>query len=471
MKLLLTTFILPLVINSCQSGTTKPETTAVEASTANTAEPLIAPPDFPMTPDTIEVRGKFQQGCDMPRMIKIAEHNELSAPWKEIAVNASGEFVYRTYLTEPRRIAMRTEKKANYDFIATTNEKIYQVDINCFNKVEKLELKGSAENTAYHPYALANRKFRNEIDSFARQDISNPEVFAKLKNKITEYQKSIDGIASANPATFTAKVLIASEKLPEGSLNSAESLRKNWLQREAFANPQLYNDFQGGRILSNYLAICDRKADQFEVVDRLMKIGVKNPEAAKRLQQVAYNNFYNRHEEELVIAYIKWADANPTAMYNQSVKMQLAKLKKVMPGSQLIDITLNDPKGTPKKLSDVVNSAKLTLLIFYSPTCDHCQLEIPQLKPIWDQYKSKGLKIYIIGFDATAEEWAWFIKNKSYPEWTHVFEYPGYHPSDIYVVNYTPTFILIDSQGKIITRLPELEDVKSDIPRLLQPLS
>ncbi|HXH18333.1 MAG TPA: TlpA disulfide reductase family protein [Chitinophagales bacterium] len=472
MNVVFTAFILPLLANSCQSSTTPSEGVAAEATVTETAaasgtQRAVPPDDFPMKPDTIEVRGKFMQGCMLPRIIKIAEHNELSAPWREVPV-VNGEFKYRFYLAEPRRIALRTENRTGYDFIATTGQPVYQLEIACVNGMEKPELKDSPENVPYRLFSSANKKFREDLDKFAKEDLGKPDVFANVKKTISDYHQTLADIAAAHPGTFTAAVLCAAEKLPEEALESPETLRKNFLLREAFANPHIYNDFLGGRILSNYLAICDRKADQYPVFDGMMNIAVKNPDAAKRLQQVAYNVFYNRHEEEMVTAYIKWADVNPAGMYNQSVKMQLAKLKKVMPGNQFTEITLNDPSGAPKKLSDAVKSGKLTLLVFYSPTCEHCQAEIPQLKPLWEQYKSKGLKIYIVGFDATAEEWSWFIKNKASPEWTHVFEYPdGFHPSDLYVVNYTPTFILIDSTGNIITHLPELEDVKADIPRIL----
>jgi len=469
MRAILIAVILPLLINSCQSGITKSdmplpaekaEASAVNKQTAVTFE------EFPMKPDTIEVRGKFLQGCEMPKMIKIAEHNELSAPWKEVPV-VNGEFRYRLYLAEPRRIALRSEKRTSYDFIATTKEPKYELEIACASGMEKFDLKNSTENIPYRLFSSANKKFREDLDKLGKEDLTKPEVFANVQKTITEYQKTVADIAAAHPNSFTAKVLCAAEKLPDGALNSLDALRKNFLKREAFASPLIYNDFLGGRILSNYLSICDRNADQYEVVAGMLNIAAKNQDAAKRLQQVTYNVFYNRHEEELITAYIKWADANPSLMYNQSVKNQLTKLKKVMPGNQFTDFALKDPAGAQKKLSEVVNSARLTLLVFYSPTCEHCQAEIPQLKPIWDKYKSKGLKIYCIGFDATNEEWDWFIKNKASTEWTHVFEYPGYHPTDMYVVNYTPTFILIDSQGKIISRLPELEDIKTDIPRLL----
>ena len=474
MRLLFTAFILPLFINACQSTNSETKAASTEAASSQPAETAVGSNQseavqsgFEMKPDTITVRGKFASDCDMPKIIKIAEHNELSSPWKETQVNANGEFNYKMYLAEPRRIALRTEKRANYDFIATTKKKVYDVDIACFNKVEKLELKDSEENAAYHPFGLANRKFRNELDTYAEQDISNAETFGKLKAVIQEYQKEIAGIAAAHPKTFTASVLCAAEVLPEGSLASADALRKNFLKREAFADPHLYNDFLAQRIIYNYLAIRDKNADSNELIETLMNTGAKNPEAAKRLQQITYNIFYNKKEEGLLMSYIKWAEANPDAMHNPSVKGSLARLGKVMPGNEILDIQLNDPSGVARKLSETAASSKLTLLVFYSPTCNHCQEDIPKLKPVWDQFKAKGLKIYIVGFDSTNDEWDWFIKNKAYSEWTHVFD-QSQRVSYQYVVNYTPTYVLIDSKGKIISRMADLAHVQSEIPNLFK---
>lgn len=450
-----------------------PSASAETASptTSESLAPAAMPGDYVMKPDTIEIRGKFQAGCTKPSIIKVAQHTELGdAGFKQVAVNANGEFTYRIYLSEPRRIAMRTESRTNFDFIATTKEKVFTIDITCANGAEKLELKNSPENVAYRLFANANKKYKDDLDAAGKLDLSVAENFAQLKNKINEYQKTLTEIAAAHPATFTATVFCAAEKLPDGSLASIDALRKNFLQREALANPYIYNDFLGQRILLNYIAICDRKADQTNAVNSAMTIAAKSQDAAKRLQQICYNVFYNRHEEQFVTAYIKWAESNPTLMFNSTVKMSLQRLKHVMPGSQLTDIQLKNPSGAIKKLSETVaSSTKLTLLIFYSPTCEHCQAEIPQIKPLWEQYKAKGLKIYAVGFDATNAEWNAFISGKASPEWTHVFEYPdGTQYSYQYVVNYTPTYIFINPQGKIVSRFPTFDDVKTRLPELMK---
>lgn len=461
---------------ACQSSTPEAKETPAaavspEASTPATTESYGAVPmpgDYAMKADTIVIRGKFQAGCTMPKIIKIAEHNELNSPWKEVAVNPNGEFVYKMYLAEPRRIAIRTEKRTSYDFIGTTKEKNFVLDITCTNGLESIELKNSAENLAYRPFNNANKKFRDVLDSIAKLDMNKPEVFAVLKTKINDYHKTLNGISSAHPNTFTGMFLCAAEKLPDGSLNSLTDLRKNFLNREVFANPHLYNDFLGQRILLNYLSIADRNADQTEQIAKMMNIAAKNVDASKRLQQITYNIFYNRHEEQLMTAYVKWADTNPTALHNPTVKGSLQRLKRVIAGNTYIDIELKDPAGAPKKLSQNMGS-KLTLLVFYSPTCDHCQAEIPQLKPMWQQYKSQGFKIYAVAFDATKAEWDAFIAQKGSAEWVNVFEYPdGPMFSYQYVVNYTPTYIFIDAQGKIVKRFPTFDDVKRDLPALMK---
>jgi len=463
MRLFLTAILLPLIITSCQS-----ESPGSKPAEANVATPAaVQAPSFPMTPDTIQVRGKFLPGCTMPNNIRIAIHNVDNSFWKDVPVSKTGEFSYKQFLNEPRRIALRTIYGVKFDFFATTQEKVYQIEIACNKGAETFSIIGSTENDAYQPFSAANKKLQSDLDSFAKQDISKPETFNLLKQTLTEYQKTMDDISVKYPNTFTGKVFAPAEKLPEGSLSSLEMLRKNFLQRDAYANPQIYNDFLPQRILLNYLAIRDKKGDPNEPVSTLMNIVSKNPEAAKRLQDIMSSIFYKMHQEDLFVAFINWSERNPDKMYNQSVKGRLQNMKRLVPGSPLIDFQLNDPNGKPNKLSDVVKSGKLTVLIFYSPTCGHCKEKVPQLIPLWDKYKSKGLKIYAVGNDANTDDWKKFINEHAKPEWVHALEAEtGTRPSDQYFSE-NPTFILIDGQGKIVSRVADLEFVKEKIVELL----
>lgn len=463
MKFYLPLIALQLLLTSCQSGSGNQEKTP-EAAPA--AAPAFV---YQMKPDTITIKGKFLQGCTVPGNIRIALHNVDNTFWKDVAVSKTGEFSYKHFLTEPRRIALRTIYGVKFDFFATTAEKTYQIEITCDKGAETFAIAGSSENEAYQPFSAANKKFQADLDSLAKKNLKDKDVFAQLSQTITGYQQTIKDIAAKYPNTFTGKVFCPMETLPEGSLASLESLRGNFLKRDAYSTPLVFNDFLPQRILLNYIAIREKSAaDATNAVETLLGIALKNPEAAKRLQDMMSSIFYKMHQEDLVIAYINWADRNPDKMYNQSVKGRLQNLKAVVAGNNMIDFQLTDHTGKVRKLSETVNSAKLTALIFYGPTCGHCKEKVPQLIPLWEKYKDKGLKIVAVGSDSKEEEWRKFITEHAKPEWVHYFETESSaHPSNSYYAE-NPTFVLIDGQGKIVSRIWDLDFVKEEIQRRLE---
>lgn len=447
--------VIPLsLVTFCQSASTTQEQAAVSA-TPQQEEKI---PAVPMTPDTIIIRGRFADNCPVKEGLKIALHNVDNTWWKDLPVT-KGEFVFRHYLTEPRRVAIRTIYGVKFDFFVTTKEKVYEIEISCPEKTEQFSVKGSEENAAYVVYSNANKDLQTTLDSLAKQDITKEDVFMLVRKTIEDYQKTLADVASAHPGTFTAQVFCEAEKLPEGSLNSLEALQKNFLKRPAYANPQIYNDFLPQRILLNYIALRTKDSDPNEPIETLMSIALKNKKAAINLQENMSNIFYRMHQEDLVKAYINWADRNPDKMYNQNVKQRLQNLKKVVAGSPMIDFELKDPTGKLQKLSETVKSGKVTALIFYSPTCGHCKEKVPLFVPLWDEYKNKGLKIFAVASSAKEEEWKSFIKTHAKPDWVHVFQYEeGSQPSDLYYAS-NPTFILIDSGGTILSRIGDEEDV------------
>jgi len=463
MRFYLTVFFLQFFFTSCQSGSNKPEET--KATVAPAATPVVT---YQMKPDTIEVRGKFLTGCTVPANIRIALHNVDNTFWKDVPVSKTGEFSYKHFLTEPRRAALRTLYGVKFDFFTTTAEKVYEIEITCDKGAETFAIKGSAENDAYQPFSAANKKFQTDLDSLAKNNLAEKKSFALLKQTVSEYQKTMKDIAAKYPNTFTGKVFCPMETLPKRSLASIEALRKNFLQREAYSTPLVYNDFLPQRILLNYISIREKNAGADAAVATLMNIGLKNPEAAKRLQDMMSSIFYKMHQEDLVLAFIKWADANPDKMYNQSVKARLLQLKAVVAGSNMIDFQLNDPAGKPRKFSETVNASKLTVLVFYGPTCGHCKEKVPLLIPLWEKYKDKGLKIVAVGSDATDADWRKFITEHAKPEWVHFYETEtSAHPSNSYYAE-NPTFILIDGQGKVVSRIWDLDFVIEEIEKRLK---
>lgn len=417
----------------------------------------------------IEVRGKVISPCNLNKPIKIRDYNVMGSEFKDVNLNANGEFSYHFEINEPKQLSVKSGS-LHIDFLATTKEKVYNIEIYCDKTHgDTMIIKNSNENNAFAKLYYANKTVQDKLQNLAKGNIGTAENFAQVKKIFANYQTKITALAAASPGSYTATVFIPSEKLPEQSFASIDALRKSYFKRDVLSNPVYYNTFLSSRIMLGYMSLRDKGDNANKWIGDAMAMASKNPESAKRLQQVFYDLCYYRKEEKMLVAYQQWASAHPNGMFNLVVKAQLKNLESIMTGSTFTEIELKDPKNISHKLSTDVSSSNLTLLIFYSPTCSHCQEQLPQLVPVWNKYKNKGLKIYAVGYDGTAAEWNSFIKSFSTPEWTNVWEpieMPN-RPTVKYVVNVTPALILIDKQGKIIERFDELEDVVKQISKRL----
>ncbi len=106
---------------------------------------------------------------------------------------------------------------------------------------------------------------------------------------------------------------------------------------------------------------------------------------------------------------------------------------------------------TKKEESMSALKAKYTLIVFYSPTCGHCQHEMPSLDSLYRAVlKDKGVKVYTVATEGEEKAITDFINKNKINEWTNTWD--SKHTSDYhskYDVYSTPTIYLLDER-KII---------------------
>lgn len=107
---------------------------------------------------------------------------------------------------------------------------------------------------------------------------------------------------------------------------------------------------------------------------------------------------------------------------------------------------------TGKAVTMQDTKAKYTMLVFYSPTCGHCDHEIPLLDSVYEAtLKMKGVRVYTVATEGTEQQVKDFLKKKKLEtKWTNTWD-PDYK-SDArqrYDVYSTPTIYLMDEK-KII---------------------
>ena len=164
--------------------------------------------------------------------------------------------------------------------------------------------------------------------------------------------------------------------------------------------------------------------------------------------------FFEQDFENHAALYTAVRDALITDYPNDTFVKHLSdRLRGVLlPGMEAPDISMKDPDGNIRRLSDL--RGKVVLLDFWASWCGPCRQENPNVVRLYKKYHDKGLEIYSVSLDKEKAKWLKAIKDDGL-EWpNHVSDLNGWTSSGgkTYGIMSVPNTTLIDRDGKIITR-------------------
>ncbi len=92
---------------------------------------------------------------------------------------------------------------------------------------------------------------------------------------------------------------------------------------------------------------------------------------------------------------------------------------------------------------------KPALLVFWAPWCNVCRRELPEISRFYKEGRPDALEVVSIGFSDTRSNVEAFVKERA-----DSFAFPAAYDEDRWVsqafkVNATPTYVLLDDQGRI----------------------
>lgn len=99
---------------------------------------------------------------------------------------------------------------------------------------------------------------------------------------------------------------------------------------------------------------------------------------------------------------------------------------------------------------------KKTLLVFYDSNCGHCSGLLKELRGKYNKLKSSGVRVITISSDM--DKYTFETKSRDFP-WKDVYcDYMGLKGMNFinYGITGTPSLVLLDHEGKIISRAAEL---------------
>lgn len=182
--------------------------------------------------------------------------------------------------------------------------------------------------------------------------------------------------------------------------------------------------------------------------------------------------FIRQHPESILGIYMLQSELNthPHNPYIETAYLQMSeKVKNTRPGLKLaaaiersksLQIGETAPafvsyglEGEQIALSDY--KGNYVLLVFWSPTCDHCLDNLAELKNIHSLYKDKGLEIISYAVENKNGQYTWKEAiEKNGLEWTNISDLKLWDCDIIkaYKAYEVPANFLIDQEGKIIAR-------------------
>ena len=152
----------------------------------------------------------------------------------------------------------------------------------------------------------------------------------------------------------------------------------------------------------------------------------------------------------LVLAFISilaWDKVNQK--FNFKPKPQLTVI-----GKPFIDFEAELPDSTVHHFSEYAGKGQYVLLDFWASWCGSCIRSFPMLMELHEKYHDRGLLIIGISADRNPNAWRYALSQHVCP-WPMMRETTDSQKkrtsaSDLYAIEYFPTFVLLDPAGQVI---------------------
>jgi peroxiredoxin len=113
------------------------------------------------------------------------------------------------------------------------------------------------------------------------------------------------------------------------------------------------------------------------------------------------------------------------------------------------DVRANDVNGVPRSIYEMTEP--IIVVFMFSPTCEHCIEEAPNIQRIYEKYKTRGVNFYGIAVSTNDAEWKAFIKKYGFT-FTNVYDPTNRAIYAKYFVDNTPEIYVLNKDRIIVSK-------------------
>jgi len=309
----------------------------------------------------------------------------------------------------------------------------------------------SRENRAWFAYRGAEAANKNQVRQLYKRRRGNEEAIdAQVKAKEKELAQTQHKFIRDYPGTYMAKFL--TWKQPRFLGNKGTFLSDLDVSDNSLIRSMALPD----RIQSMMRTFSEGKDSGFLSCIDLVKASCEdNPVVLEFALYNMLDGFYNTGKETIcqyiLDNYI--FDEDCGANLSDVIRQRAQGIINLRVGNTPPNFKIADPSGKTVELSKLVAAHEYTLVMFWASWCHKCEQEIPNLVPMYQEMNPRGFGMVGISVDQQKAAWTKAIADNQIP-WPNVSQLKGWDApiTDDYKITQTPTYFLLDKEGKIVMK-------------------
>ncbi|SEP79393.1 Thioredoxin-like [Hyunsoonleella jejuensis] len=361
------------------------------------------------------------------------------------------------------------QEEYNFDVIYNGEEDVELA----FNPETGVEFLASRENKLLESYTKSMLMITNSIGNYFRDKSETRDSLALGAIFKTQHETQ-QGFEEASKGTLAFNFIKAnSPYIPEKIVDVKtyiKGLETHYFDHVDFNNEVLQRSkFLTERMLNYVFGMSSQNGNEEADYKRNIKVFSKAmTDAPDDIKKSLYTDLWEQMVDLKIESVANFIAENflmdlSVKLNDQQLLQALILYQNTSIGTEAPDfaIEIEKKEETTKTLLSKLDIAEYYIVAFWSSTCSHCLVEIPQLHDFSKTFEDKKLKVIAIGLED--EHYAWKNLTYDYANFIHVYG-EGKWDNEIgnsYGVTGTPTYFILDIDKKIVSKPEDLEELKA----------
>jgi thiol-disulfide isomerase/thioredoxin len=205
------------------------------------------------------------------------------------------------------------------------------------------------------------------------------------------------------------------------------------------------------------------QADWQKTLEQFVSDYPGTPDAAEAMLQLAMTQEYNGQDDDSRKWYGRVAKEFPDSPAGRKAAGAQTRLDSV---GRTIVVSGQSPLGSP--VDSASYRGKVVLIHYWATWSAPSKADMPTLKELWNKY-GRNFTIVGVSVDNDAEKLKGYLAENPLP-WPQIFEEGGLdsRPANMLGILSVPTMILLDQQGKVVSRNVAAADLETELKKLIR---